>query len=284
MALQTASKSMGTYKGNAGNLMQHWTLCELLVVAGQHTSGLNFIDAHAMAPHAHSRTSTDAEFDRVRSGLLNQHGSVYEQAWHSLAPNKGYPNSAAFVKEVWEGDFSLLLCEADCTTIEELRPWLKRINDSARCKRAELFTGDWRERFAQGVPSASEVGPADGSLTLVSFDPYMYNRRTGVKTRNKENLYPEDIKQAIDAMSSLKGGILIQLSTYDTNDNNPQEAVISSIDSILTTSDFTRCGVVSVNRKMMSLVYARNVPWLRELENLPDRFRKWRTIITNSLD
>ena len=24
---------MGTYKGNAGHLMQHWTLCELLTAA-----------------------------------------------------------------------------------------------------------------------------------------------------------------------------------------------------------------------------------------------------------
>ncbi len=58
---------MGTYKSNAGNLMQHWTLCELLVIAGKHTSELSFIDAQAMAPLAReSETGNqDERFTRV---------------------------------------------------------------------------------------------------------------------------------------------------------------------------------------------------------------------------
>ena len=117
---------MSTYKGNAGNLMQHWTLCELLVTAGKHAAGLSFTDAHAMAPLALERIDGNPGFSRVQAGLLGQK-SAYEQAWHHLAPNGGYPNSAAFVKEVWNGDFSLLLCETDHSTIGELAPWLKRV-------------------------------------------------------------------------------------------------------------------------------------------------------------
>lgn len=62
---------MGTYKGNAGNLMQHWTLCELLVIAGKHTSELSFIDAHAMAPLAREGKTgkQDKWFTRVQNGL-----------------------------------------------------------------------------------------------------------------------------------------------------------------------------------------------------------------------
>ena len=41
---------MGTYKGTSGNLMQHWTLCELMGIADEYVPGLSFIDAHAMAP------------------------------------------------------------------------------------------------------------------------------------------------------------------------------------------------------------------------------------------
>ena len=41
---------MPDYKGNFGNLMQHWTLCEILRIANNHARGLNYIDAHAMAP------------------------------------------------------------------------------------------------------------------------------------------------------------------------------------------------------------------------------------------
>ena len=239
---------MGTYKGNVGNLMQHWTLCELLAVARKHASGLNFIDAHTMAPLARENKRKDDPFARVQCGLQSHPVSVYERAWHELAPNGGYPNSAAFVEKVWKGDFSLLLCEADSTTITEIRPWLDQIDKSARCKNAELFSGDWRKRFGNGLPTPSEVGLADGPLTLVSFDPYMYNRRLGVKTRNGGNLYAEDIELALNVMNGLGGGVLIQLSTYGTNDNNPQGAVISSVNAIMAERAFTLCGVVWANK------------------------------------
>ncbi len=267
---------MGTYKGNAGNLMQHWTLCELLATAGRHTSGLSFIDAHAMAPLASGNVGKDALFGRVEDGLPNHPGSAYEQAWHHLAPNGGYPNSAAFVKKVWEGDLSLLLCETDPSTIANLKPWLGRARRLARCKSAELFQGDWRKRFDAGLPSASEVGLADGSLTLVSFDPDMYYRQSP-QTLNPRNLYPCDLKRVLAALERVKGGVVIQLSTYSRGRRNeaPQGAAISSVDSILVGGGFTRAAKVPYDGNMMSLVYARNVPWSAELAELPGRFEKW---------
>ena len=47
---------MPTYKGNVGNLMQHWTLCAILDIADEHVPGLNFIDGHSMAPISCVRT------------------------------------------------------------------------------------------------------------------------------------------------------------------------------------------------------------------------------------
>ena len=273
---------MSTYKGNVGNLMQHWTLCELLAIAGKHTSGLNFIDAHAMAPLAQKRTGANPKFDSVCARIRNHPASLHEQTWQHLVPDKGYPNSAAFVERVWKGDFSLLLCETNPATVAELEPWLQRVNKLSRCKSVELFPCDWRERFTKGLPSSSEAGLADGALTLVSFDPYMYNRRRRFadgKNRDPGNLYLDDIELALDPINSLEGDILIQLSTYSTNDNNPQGAVIASVNSILAARGFTLCGVVRADNTMMSLVYTRNVPWLWELANLPDRFEKWSTTI-----
>lgn len=264
---------MVKYKGNAGNLMQHWTLCELLDIAGKHTSGLSFIDAHAMAPLARERTSYDSKFNRVQKGLPGQK-SPYEQAWHRLAPRGGYPNSASFLKKVWNGDFSLLLCETDPSTIKKIKPWLKRADKSERCKSVELSQGDWRNRFDEGLPNPSEVGLADDSLTLVSFDPDMYNRKIPNK-RSPRMIYPDDMERALCAMNSLNGGVLVQLSTYDVNANNPQGAVISSVNSIMAARAFTLCAVVWLNKKMMSLVYARNVSWKAELADLPDCFKEW---------
>ena len=232
--------------------MQHWALCELLVIASKHSSGLSFIDAHTMAPLARTRTGCDCRFSCAQARLPGQK-SAYEQAWHRLAPHEeGYPNSAAFVKEVWSGDFSLLLCETDHSTIEEITPWLKSVQKSARCKCAKLFPCDWRKRFGEGLPSASEVGLADDSLTLVSFDPYMYNRHqlANPKKKNQKGyLYPDDIERVSRAMSRLKGGIFIQLSTYDVNNRNRQEDVISSLNEILKPCAFELCAEVRVNKK-----------------------------------
>ncbi len=265
---------MCTYKGNVGHLMQHWTLCELLVAASGHTSGLSFIDAHAMAPLARERQNDDARFTRAEGRLPNRRESAYERAWHHLAPNGGYPNSAAFVERVWERDFSLLLCETDALTIEELRPWCQRVRRLARCQTVELFRGDWRGRFGNGLPSPAETGLADGSLTLVSFDPYMYNKRRGAN-QHEGNVYPEDIELAMRAMDGLKDGILMQLSTYSANDGNAQGAAIASVNSILRLNNFSLVAVVRVDGNMMSLVYERNVPWAADLTDLPTRFDTW---------
>ncbi len=256
---------MGTYKGNAGNLMQHWTLCELLTIANKHAMGLSFIDAHAMAPLARERDNKPGYsrplFDRVRAGLPGQ--SVYEQAWHNRDPNgEGYPNSAAFVEKVWKGKVSMLLCEKDKSTVTDLKDW-----EQTRAG-VEIAEGDWRETLKKGLP--------DTPLTLVSFDPDMYDRRR-VDTRNSRHLYPGDLELTLRALASTEGGVLIQLSTYSrgrTNDN-PQEAVISSVDSILVGGGFTRAAKVRYDGNMMSLVYARRVSWSAKLAELPGRFEKW---------
>ena len=91
--------------GNVGNIMQHWTLRELLRVARDQVDGLNYVDAHAMSPWATQRTDHSLEFDCVRDNLPGQ-GSAYERAWHrivNLHPAEGYPSSAAFVHELRKG-------------------------------------------------------------------------------------------------------------------------------------------------------------------------------------
>ena len=271
---------MGTYKGNAGHLMQHWTLCELLDIAGKKdTPGLNFIDAHAMAPLAEKPDDKPGYsgplFDRVRRNLPGE--SVYEQAWHNLDPNgKGYPNSAAFVEKIWKGDFSMLLCEIDDATNEELKPWLANIGTLERCKRANLFPDDWRKRFDARLPGTFEVGLTDEALTLVSFDPNMYDRNGPPNAPKPENIYPCNLRAVAAAVCGVKGGVLVQLSTYSAQNDNSQEAVISSVDLILVGGGFTRVAKVGYDGNMMSLVYARKVSWSAELADLCVRFKEWR--------
>ena len=275
---------MPTYKGNVGNLMQHWTLCELLNIAQQKGApGLNFIDAHAMAPRATENNWKDYRFTRAETRLRNFRETAYERAWHHLTPSgSGYPNSAAFVNQVWKGNFSLLLCETNEPTIGKLKSWCEGISKLKRCtSRPELHEDDWRERFDKNLPRPLDVGLRDGSLTLVSFDPYKYDwHRDRYQRRNETDerlgtLYPQDIERTVCALQGNSGQVLVQLSTYSPDGANPQGAVISSVHSILSASGFTLCAVVRVNGNMMSLVYMRNVSWSAELANLPDRFTAW---------
>ena len=268
-----------TYKGNVGHLMQHWTLCELLVLAGSHhpTPGLNYIDAHAMAPLAVKNQSEDKpdRFAKVRDRLSQSSQSTYERAWYELEPTKGYPNSAAFVAKLWKDKFSLLLCEIDPETNGELEPWLQDIRKLDRCRHAELFQGDWRKKFEGGLLPPSKTGLKDEALTLVSFDPDMCSSHWNVAKKNLRIIYPEDLEAAMAAMQHLKGSILIHLPTFSAFGDNPQGAVIASANSIIAGAGFTLLAVVRVHGSMMSLVYARNVPWSAKVAELPDRFRAW---------
>lgn len=200
---------------------------------------------------------------------MSNQGSIYEQAWHSLANQHqqiGYPSSAAFVRQIWNGPYSMLLCENDPGTAAEIAQWIRPGVDC-------LFRDDWAVRFAQPLLSLDDVGLPPGSLTLISFDPDMYNRHHHI--RNPRNLYQGDLGATVRALNRVEGPTIIQLSTYSANDDNPQEAVISSVNAVLYIGGFTLAAVVRVDGNMMSLVYARNVEWSTELAGLPGRFKQW---------
>ena len=263
--------------------MQHWTLCELVNIADEHALGLSFIDAHAMAPLAYDRRGRrDDTFEGMRRGL--PYGlSVYERAWHQLAPKVCYPNSANFVQHVWTRDFSMLLCETEPATVTALDTWLPSVQGYPRCKRAKVIPGDWRDTFARGLPSPSQVGLPEGSLTLVSFDPYKYNRNqhfadlgNGLNDWQRGDLYPDDLERTLTALENVKGGIIIQISTYSTVGGNSQPDVVASVNEILVGARFNPPVEVVLDDSMMSLVYTRNVPWAEELANLHERFEGWR--------
>ena len=271
---------MPSFKGNRGHLMQHWPLCKMLEVADSNdVTGLNLIDAYAMAPLATENKFKDAKFKSAENSLPNLGNSAvaYGQAWHQLTaghhPPKGYPSSAAFAEQVWKGDFSMLLCEIQQATCAKIEDLLQRVDKLGRCKATELFCSDWRERFKKGLPSPADVRLADGSLTLVLFDPNMYYPWNVAKP-SPPRLYPEDLEMAAGAMESLEGGILIQLSTYSAK-GAPKKTVIESVGQILVPNRFKQVAVMHAGKNMMSLVYARDVSWAAELADILGGFDNW---------
>src|SRR5437667_12216386 len=95
---------MPVYRGNLGNLLQHWVLCDILAAARMHATRLDFIDAHSMAPLAHERPKRDATaplFDCVQHRLPGDR-TPYELAWNTfVSSGTAYPNSANFVTSIW---------------------------------------------------------------------------------------------------------------------------------------------------------------------------------------
>ena len=269
---------MGTYKGNKGNLMQHWTLCEVLHIAQkQGVTDLNYIDAHAMAPLATKPASPTQVFQRVQAKLPCRQ-SVYEKAWHTLAskPADGYPNSAKFVTQVWQDDYSLLLCEKEDSVADEVASWLSGVSRRQACKAAMPFRGDWRSRFNEGLPSPFDVGLGDDALTILSFDPNMYDRNGPPKDPKPENMYPSDLHTVLEAVQGITGSILIQLSTYYANNANAQADVIGSVNSILKwKGGFDLTAIARADGNMMSLIYTRHVTWAGELAVPHEEFGKW---------
>lgn len=127
---------MPTFKGNKGNLLQHWVLAELtLLLRSQFPSAhLSLIDAHAMSPYATRSPGASANvFDVVQNRLPGQ-GSAYEHAWSQMAGQKGsraveYPTTAMFVRHLWRGPLAMVLCDIDKATIDDvshngLPPWV----------------------------------------------------------------------------------------------------------------------------------------------------------------
>ncbi len=267
---------MPTYKGNKGNLLQHWVLCELVSAAREHVSRLQFIDAHAMAPMAEKEEPEckDSVFESVRAHLPGQ-GSLYEKTWRSLEQGDAtYPNSANFVKKLWSGRVvAMLLCEKDERTVEDLGRWARAIPD------VEIARGDWRCRFVDGLSMSESLR----DLTFVSFDPYLISRHCSVNNPCKGNMYPEDLYLVAKAMKKIQTPVMIQLSTYTANGNNSQPDVEQCIRDRLVDRDgggIEQIATVTAGGDMMSVVLARRVEWAGELTSLNERFQRWRKNIT----
>ncbi len=195
----------------------------------------------------------------------------------------GYPSSAAFVHEIWNAPHSLLLCEKNPDTAAEIAKWLDKVGPSPNLTVQEpfngVFVGDWRRRFSAGLPAPLDVCLPKDSLTLVSFDPYKYDRRSGEDEDGEGgDLYPEDLVRVLRALEAVPGGILLQISTYNTapRRQNSQDAVIRSIDAILSLHDFDKVAVVREDERMMALVHARHVEWGNKLRCLSEGYDKWR--------
>ena len=155
-----------------------------LLLKGQveSSNGLCLVDAHAMSPYA-TRDAKPGQsarvFEVVRRSLPGQ-GSAYEQAWLELV-SQHHPTTAMFVRHLWSGPLSMVLCDIDKATIDDISTWKKGVPDE---RSIEPWRGDWARRLRSDVPEAAAC--------LVSFDPYMVIRENA-SAPTAGHMYPADL-------------------------------------------------------------------------------------------
>lgn len=260
---------MPTYKGNRGNLLQHWVLTELTLLLTRQfdvsTTELSLVDAHAMSPYATRQANsgqTWRDFDTVRSRLPGV-GSPYESAWAELinTPGVEYPTSAMFVSHLWSGPHRMVLCEIDPQTADDISRWSLTLPETSQ---VEVSRQDWRKRLRSDLPRSAAC--------IVSFDPYMILSENAPNP-TPGNMYLADIVKVAASIIDLQAGTLIvQMSTYNAQ-GHPQETVVPIVQWLMAAVGLELLDVVKADGHMMSIVLGRNL--VRRPEGLHDRFVGW---------
>ncbi len=259
---------MPTYKGNRGNLLQHWVLAELVTsLENQGGAGaeLCFIDAHSMSPYATrdlTPGSTAGDFEIVRNRLPGQ-GSTYERAWRELVAEERveYPTSAMFVRHLWPGPLQMILCEADTVTADDIIEWQRTLPIESQI---ELHRGDWRTRLRDDLPRTAAC--------LVSFDPYMIIGENPAAPM-QGHMYLQDLVRAAAGILDIQSGpLLVQLSTYSAQ-NNSQDEIVAIVEWIMAAVGLELVDAVRASGHMMSMVLTRDVA--QRPVQLHERFNAW---------
>ena len=259
---------MPTYRGNIGNLLQHWVLCEIVDCCGGQWPRLRFVDAYSMAPLATERPKShwsSGLFDHARD--RSNRDSIYEATWSGLSSREsGYPNSAAFLAALWQGEYSMVLCEYDDATVGELRSWKASREREPRCRGVEVAPGDWRQRFETPLPDTDPL--------FLSFDPDMFSCIDAADDGRK--MTSADLARIARAVPAA-GPLVMQLSTYSVNGANTQSKVKAAVIARLNDTGLELLAVVKTDEQMMSLVLGRSCPEaiVETMANMPARFESW---------
>ncbi len=269
---------MGMCKGNRGNLMQHWTLCECLLRLRSNYSSLHLVTTHSMAPWSvpvrkDVMGGCSATFLRAGRRLRSlQAPSQYESAWESLSVEKGipYPSSIVFATEVWKEKLSVSLCEADPRTADEIDGWLGSPQQQDRFEHSVLLRGDWRSSLANPLLFRNDV-----ECIYFEMDPMRYDTRSqsNRKSTNPANLYPDDIEKVIQHLPSTIP-VILQISSFSTQNNIiPLNNQRQSLEGLLQPAGFSLHSEVKVLQQMASFVFIKECKL--QASDLGTSFTKW---------
>ncbi len=260
---------MGLCKGNRGNLMQHWTLCECLGRLHDLYGSLHFVTTHSMAPWAIPVVKPDPDHCRnkfiaagSRLAALDR-SSRYEAAWKQLSITNGlpYPSSAVLACETWKKPLTLALCEYDPNVASEIDGWLSMPQTEDRLQPSPVLRGDWRCLVCSPL-----VLNTSQQCIFVEMDPMRYDSRrkrsnvdpNGRKNCDPQSLYPEDIERLVTLLTDIETPIVLQISSFSTQNANSLSRQRDSLSGILNLAGFNLRYETTVGDQMASFVFHRN--------------------------
>lgn len=268
---------MTTCKGNKGNLLQHWTFCEIIDdlkhLFGK-TARLDYIDTHSMAPFStveKKDSQTRHHFERCRNRLPGER-SVYELAWHDLTRSKPglYPSSAAFMTYLWHGPLSFSVCEIDDTTADAIDQWWNS-GSWSKTWSMRLHRGSWRD--------AGALSLTDCDIRLVQCDPDRFETH-----RDKQNgrvMYVGDMEKLCGELSDTHTPTIVMLSSYSAQNDNSISTIQGSLVEGLGRHSFQRAMTVKADGNMVSFVFQRGFPTTACLSGKAEEFTRWLNRVTS---
>jgi hypothetical protein len=285
---------MGLCRGNRGNLMQHWTLAEVIAAISDKDCKLHFITTHSMAPWSTPEKKSESlrcrQIFRAACRRLKAHAvsSPYEIAWKALSNEAGvpYPSSAVFMTKLWESKPILIsLCEYDARNFEEIEGWLSDDLLSKFFLHRVSFQGDFRHSLQN--PTLWQNG-ADSDCIYIEMDPMKYDARrrlpnTWPKTKKMPDgyrrntdlqiIYPEDMEHILHNLPSSPKGVILQISSFDVNNGMTLDKQEASLRTILNPYDFELAGQARVKKQMATFVFTRNIKL--NIDGIQGRFETW---------
>lgn len=269
---------MGLCRGNRGNLMQHWALCEVLYrLEKQKFDHLHFVCTHSMAPWSVPERRNNDKcrqwFTAARQRLNGTQDTVFERAWHSLSPVSGlpYPSSAVFAQQIWKKHLSLLLCEINKQVADEIDGWLGSPEVVQRLREARLHRMNWRDAFQDTLPAG------DADIILIELDPMRYEHHPPNQCSRNDGgvLFPEDIELILDAVEGLTVPIVLQISSFSANNGNSHEVVTDSIVRRLEPAGFIHENRIKVGGQMLCLFLSRGITLFHSSDAPETAFDEW---------
>lgn len=270
---------MGMCKGNRGNLMQHWTLCECLCELENTYKSLHFITTHSMAPWSIAGRKEPeglcrTTFNRAGTRLANlQQPTAYEVSWARVTGPNGipYPSSCVIAADTWNGELTCTLCEADFNNANEIDGWLGLPSTQERVQHSVLLRGDWR---------AAAVSPeflrSESQCVYLESDPMRYDNRDAAnrKSKDPQSMYPEDIDLLGQQVASIDCPLLVHISSFSTQNNIiPLDTQRDSIADRFQPFGIVLHAEVRVNMQMASWVFTRGCNFNRP--DLGAEFSTW---------